>query len=39
MRARREAGSGGRIVNITSVHEAIASPGQTADDASKAGAG
>jgi len=39
VRARREASGGGRIVNITLVHEAIASPGQTADDASKAGAG
>jgi glucose 1-dehydrogenase len=37
VRARRAAGGGGRIVNITSVHERIPSPGSAAYGAAKGG--
>lgn len=37
IRRRRIAGGGGKIINITSVHEAIPSPGQAAYGAAKGG--
>jgi glucose 1-dehydrogenase len=37
IRRRREAGPGGKIINITSVHEAIPSPGNAAYGAAKGG--
>ena len=37
VRARRAAGRGGKIINVTSVHEAIPSPGDVAYGAAKGG--
>ena len=37
IRRRQSAGGGGKIINITSVHEAIPSPGSAADGAAKGG--
>ncbi len=37
LRRRQEGGSGGKIINITSVHEAIPSPGNAAYGAAKGG--